>query len=191
MLTVTENSEMSAPILHAERLYLRPGKASDFDAIKAYRQDEESCRYIRPAEDDATTLKMVEQLSYPWQLSQGRWNGLVICQASDNKVIGEVAFNIEDWTHQRAEIGYRLNKTATGQGYCTQACQLLIDFLFKELGIFKVVAKCDPRNIASYKVMEKLGFIREAHFKQHHLLGSQWTDQYDYGLLAEQWLSNA
>ncbi len=189
MLTITENSEFSAPTLQAEHIYLRTGKTTDFDAIKAYRQDEENCRYIRPAEDDATTLKMVEQLSSPWQLSQGRWNGLVICQASNNEVIGEVAFNIEDWTHQRAEIGYRLTKTASGKGYCTQACLLLIDFLFKEFGFVKLVAKCDPRNIASYKVMEKLGFVREGHFKHHYLLGSEWTDQYDYGLLATNWLA--
>lgn len=104
-----------------------------------------------------------------------------------DKVVGEIVFKVEDWQNQRAEIGYRLSESIAGKGVCTEAATLLIDFLFTEIVFFKLVAKCDPRNIASYKVMEKLGFKKEAFFKDHYLMGNEWTNQYDYGLLATNW----
>ncbi len=186
-MKVIEDSLFNSPFLSNKEIYLRAAKSTDFPAIKEYRQDIDNARYIRPPEDDEQTLKIVEQLSKPWKFVQGYWNGLVICLTGDDTVIGEVAFRIEDWQNQRAEIGYRISKTVAGKGITTKAAYLLIDYLFSEIGIFKAVAKCDPRNIASYKVMEKLGFEREAFFKKHYLMGDEWTDQYDYGLLAENW----
>ena len=182
-----ENSELAAPCLSNDNIYLRPVKLSDYEVVKVYRQDIENCRYIRPAENDETIYKIVEQLSKPWKLTQGVWNGLAICLTGDDTVVGEIVFKVDDWQHQRAEIGYRLSETVAGKGICTQASVLLINYMFEEIGFFKLVAKCDPRNIASYRVMEKLGFKREAFFKDHYLMGDEWTDQYDYGLLAKYW----
>lgn len=181
-----QNQDFSAPTLFGDDLYLRPCKLSDFDSLKIYRQDPENCRYIRPPETDEQLLELVEQFSQPWVLSEGRWNGWVIC-LMDNTVVGEIVFNIESWEHQRAEIGYRMNNQFTGKGICTLAANMLVNFLFTHIGIYKIVAKCDPRNIASTRVMEKLGMQREAEFKRHYLIGTEWTDQHDYGLLCLQW----
>lgn len=182
------DTEHLAPTLAATNIYLRAVKSSDFSAIKVYRQDPENCRYIRPPDSDKETMALIEQLAKPWNLSLGHWNGLVICSQTDDTLLGEIVFRIEDWQNQRAEIGYRLSPTAAGRGICTEAATLLIDHLFQQLGFHKIVAKCDPRNIASFRVMEKLGFVREAFFKQHYRIADEWTDQYDYGLLYSQWL---
>jgi len=56
---------------------------------------------------------------------------------------------------------------------CIEALTLLVDLLFKDLGFFKLVAKCDPRNTGSYRVMEKQKFKRKAVFKEHYLLGDE------------------
>lgn len=162
-------------------------RSSDFHAIKCYRQDPQNCRYIRPPESDEDVKNMISLLSKPWLLEEGRWNGLVICLKGCDTAIGEIVFRVDDWQNQRAEIGYRLHAKASGQGVCTQAAKLLINLLIKEMGFYKIVARCDPRNIASFKVMEKLGLQREAFFKAHYLNGEEWTDQLDYGLLAQDW----
>jgi len=188
-MKVKENSTFKPPLLACDNLYLRHAKYSDFESIKNYRQDTENCRYIRPPEDDDTTMTFVEQMANPWRLTEGVWNGLVICLTGDDTVVGEVAFNIESWEHQRVEIGYRISESVAGKGVCTRATQLLINCLVNDIGCHKLVAKCDTRNKASYRVMEKLGFVREALFKEHYLLGDEWTDQYDYGLLAKDWRS--
>jgi RimJ/RimL family protein N-acetyltransferase len=181
------NEQYLAPTLSSEKIYLRPAVLADYAAIKIYRQDPDNCRYIRPPDSDEETLALVEQLTKPWDLSVGQWNGLVICLRNNDSLVGEIVFRIEDWENQRAEIGYRLTEAAAGKGICTEAAKLLIDYLFMELGFFKIVAKCDPRNISSYRVMEKLRFTREAFFKDHYRIAGEWTDQYDYGLLANNW----
>lgn len=186
-MNIELNSELTPPTLKNKHIYLRTAKLSDFNSIRAYRQDPQNCRYIRPPESDKVTFNIVEQLTKPWVFTLGHWNGFVICLAGNDTAVGEIVFRVEDWDSQRAEIGYRLSSEVAGQGVCSQAAELLIDYLFTQLGFFKIVAKCDPRNIASYKVMEKLGFKREAHFKDHYLMAEEWTDQYDYGLLASQW----
>ncbi len=189
-MKIEQDSSHPAPILSSGNIYLRPAKVSDFPVIKIYRQDPENCRYIRPAESDEETMKIVEQLSKPWQMKSGYWNGLVICLQEDDTLVGEIVFRIEDWENSRAEIGYRLSEAAAGKGICTQAATLLINYIIHEFGFYKLVAKCDPRNIASFRVMEKLGFVREAFFKEHYRIGEEWTDQYDYGLMSTQWLIN-
>lgn len=190
-MKIALNTTQLAPTLCSEIIYLRPAVEADYAAIKAYRKNPENCRYIRPPESDEKTMAFVQQLSAPWDFSLGRWNGLVICLQANHRLVGEIAFRIEDWDNQRAEIGYRLSETAAGQGICTQAASLFIDYLFGQLGFFKVVAKCDPRNVASYRVMEKLGFAREAYFKQHYLIADEWTDQVDYGVTVHSWLGNS
>ncbi|UUO25179.1 GNAT family N-acetyltransferase [Colwellia sp. M166] len=186
-MKISLNTGHAAPTLLASRIYLRPIIKTDYSAIKLYRQDAENCRYIRPAESDTKIMEIVEQLSQPWHLAIGRWNALAICLQDDNSLVGEIAFRIEDWDNQRGEIGYRLSAEVAGQGLCSEAANLLISYLFQTLGFFKLIARCDPRNIASFRIMEKLGFVREAFFKQHYLMGDEWADQYDYGLLASEW----
>lgn len=185
-MKVNLNQQMAAPTLSSHRLYLRPAKLEDFEAIKYYRQDVENCRYIRPPESDQAVQNIVTQLSKPWKIEENYWNGLVVC-LRNGTVIGEVVFRVEDWEQQRAEIGYRFNAMYGGKGFCTEATSLLLEHIINIIGFHKVVAKCDPRNIASYRVMEKLGFVREAFFQEHYLIGEEWTDQYDYGLLAKNW----
>lgn len=182
-------SKLAIPTMVGANILLRPCKVSDYDAIKIYRQDEESCRYIRPPESDQRIKAIVEQHCLPWELSEGRWNGLVINFIGQDKAVGEIVFRIEEIEHARAEIGYRVSPDCAGKGVCSEACRLLIDYLFSQLKLHKVVAKCDPANHASYRVMEKLGMQKEAHFKRHFKVGDRWTDQVDYGILASDWKS--
>ena len=186
----TDVNKLAIPTIAGTNILLRPCRAGDYEAIKVYRQDEESCRYIRPPESDQRIKEIVEQHCLPWELNEGRWNGLVINFVGQEKVIGEIVFRIEELEHSRAEIGYRVSPECAGKGVCTEACRLLIDYLFGELKFHKVVAKCDPQNHASYRVMEKLGMQKEAYFKRHFKVGDQWTDQVDYGLLATDWKNN-
>ncbi len=183
----SEDTTLTPPQITCADFYLRQGRLTDFLAMKRYRQDAENCRYIRLPETDEQVMEIVLQVIKPWQLSEGRWNGWVMCLTGDDTVVGEIVFNMESWQSQRAEIGYRLHKSAAGKGLCTQAAKILVNYLFEEIGVHKVVAKCDPRNQASSGVMEKLGMVKEAEYKQHYLVGDEWTDQADYGLLRQDW----
>lgn len=189
IMNIKQDSEHLPPQLSNGIVCLRRGKISDYERIRAYREDLDNSQYIRPPESEQETYELVEKLTKPWQFTVNSWNGFVICKVDDDTPLGEMVFNVRDWECRRAEIGYRLSNDAAGQGICTQAAQLLIDYLLTNFDFVKLVARCDTRNVASYRVMEKLGFKREAHFKQHYLNGTLWIDQYDYGLLASEWTS--
>ncbi|MGB0836348.1 MAG: GNAT family N-acetyltransferase [Psychrobium sp.] len=182
-MKITEQTVHIPPILSSHGITLRLATLEDLPAIRAYRSDPENCRYIALVESFAETQELVKKLSEPWRFTTGYWNGFVVCKEGCNKAIGEVVFRVEDWDNQRAEVGYRMAPESAGQGICTKAMTMLIQYIFDEFGFYKIVAKCDPRNIASYRVMEKLGMQREAYFKDHYRIGDEWTDQYDYGLL--------
>lgn len=63
------------------------------------------------------------------------------------------------------EIGYVFSKQYWGKGYAKESCVALIKKSFSE-GIHRIYAECDPNNIGTWKLMESLGFIKEAHFRQ-------------------------
>ncbi|MGX5173021.1 GNAT family N-acetyltransferase [Aliikangiella sp. IMCC44653] len=169
------------------KISLRPYYESDKAALQSYRQDPEQCRYIRPPQSNADLDAFILQHSQGWQMVEGHWNGLVIIWNQQPEAIGDIAFKIEDWKNQRMEVGYRVSKHHAGQGVASEALTLLLNYLFERFSPHKIVAKCDPLNIASHKVMRKVGMCQEAHFKSHFLIGERWSDQLDFGISKAQW----
>ncbi|WP_022894250.1 GNAT family N-acetyltransferase [Agromyces subbeticus] len=93
---------------------------------------------------------------------------------------------------QRSEagIGYLIDPAYAGKGYATQIAGALLALAFDELGVHRVTAGCFADNIASWKVMEKLGMRREQHGVRdswHAELG--WIDGFTYAILDEEWRS--
>lgn len=86
------------------------------------------------------------------------------------------------------EIGYVLNRDYWGNGYAAEGCKALIQQAFSN-GIHRIYAECDPENISSWKLLEALGFWREAHFMQNVYFWKDegerpiWKDTYVYALL--------
>jgi RimJ/RimL family protein N-acetyltransferase len=85
------------------------------------------------------------------------------------------------------EIGYVLIPSERGKGYCTEAVQLAVDYLFLSKDIVRVQAGTDPENIASQKVLEKAGFQREGTIRKGIFAWGNWKDLYLYSLLREEW----
>jgi aminoglycoside 6'-N-acetyltransferase len=69
----------------------------------------------------------------------------------------------------------------------TEALRALLDHLFRERGLLRVSAECDARNVASARLLERLGFTREGHRPANTWLKGEWTDDLLYGLLARDW----
>ncbi len=77
------------------------------------------------------------------------------------RVVGAGELNIRDFTNKNGEIGYIVNPDYWEKGLATDVANLLIDFGFSELKLHRIYATCDPRNIGSSKVLEKVGMIKE------------------------------
>ena len=106
-------------------------------------------------------------------------------------MIGHIPF-FPWFTDNTYEIGWVFAPHAQGQGYATEAAFALLDDGFRTRRIHRVMATCQPENRASWRVMEKLGMRREAHFVQGlPRPDGTWWDEYMYAILREEWHGRA
>ena len=105
-------------------------------------------------------------------------------------MIGDVAFRIPASNPRTSLIGYSLARHAWGNGYASEAVRRLLEYLFQELDLHRVVADCDVANAASIRLLERLGFRREGHFVESFWLENEaaWGNEYMYALLQREWI---
>jgi RimJ/RimL family protein N-acetyltransferase len=90
--------------------------------------------------------------------------------------------------YDSVELGYLLARAYWKQGYAREACRAAVSHLFGQ-GVHRIYAECDPENEASWYLLERLGFEREAHLKQNVFFWKDghgnpiWKDTYIYGKL--------
>lgn len=122
-----------------------------------------------------------------------RCNGhdfLAVVHKESKQMIGHLYFHQSDPKHFMTwELGYIFNPKFQNQGYCTESSSAILDYAFKMLRSHKVVAFCNPDNIPSWKVLEKIGMEREGFFKQKAFFRKDkdgnplWHNCYAYGIL--------
>lgn len=112
------------------------------------------------------------------------WLQLAVC-LKEGQLIGDVGIHfLED---EQMEIGYTLSPDYQGRGYAIEAVQAVVEYLFSALKKHRVTASVDPDNGASIKLLEKMGFRREAHFIKSFYMNGQWLDDVVYAMLEEEW----
>lgn len=86
-----------------------------------------------------------------------------------------------------AEVGYFYHPDAWGKGYATDALECLVGYAFDERRLHKLYALLYADNDASLRVLEKVGFRKEGHFRDHHFHGGEYRDCLQYGLTVDEW----
>jgi RimJ/RimL family protein N-acetyltransferase len=85
------------------------------------------------------------------------------------------------------EIGYSVIPNERGKGYCSEAVQIMVDYLFLSRNIVRVQAHTNVGNRASQRVLEKSGFKKEGTFRKEYFVRGEWVDSCVYGVLREEW----
>ena len=85
------------------------------------------------------------------------------------------------------EIGYTLIPTERRKGYCTEAVEIMVDYLFLSKNIGRIQAHTDVRNEGSQKILEHVGFIREGTIRKSSFVRGEWRDMFLYSILREEW----
>lgn len=99
-------------------------------------------------------------------------------------IIGDLHFfTIVRGAFQSCFIGYKMDTSAINQGYMTEALQCGITFAFKELRLHRLEANIMPHNLASRRVMAKLGFIEEGLSRKYLKINGVWEDHLHYVML--------
>lgn len=175
--------------LETERLLLRTFRHEDLDGFLAYRNDPEVARYqsweIPYSREQAVAFLAEMRQIEPG--APGQWYQLAIELKATGALIGDCAFGRLKEDARQAEIGYSLARTYQGEGYASEAIHRLLDYLFGELELHRVRAICDVNNLASIRLLERVGMRREAHFIENFWLKGHWSSEYWYGILRREW----
>lgn len=179
--------EQNKPTLETERLILRPLTAEDAPDLKEWLGLDEIYTYWgRKASKGEREPELLFIDARPWvkrKPSQDLNWGIVWKESG--KVIGMLA--IFDVQNQRmASVGYRLHPAYWRQGIVTEALRRAVDFVFSETELQRLEATADVRNVASLRVLEKCGFIREGTVRQGKMV-SVYCDYAIFGLLRSDW----
>jgi RimJ/RimL family protein N-acetyltransferase len=112
---------------------------------------------------------------------------LLIDRASDGGFVGWCSLSRWNPDHLSAALGYCLDRPAWGQGFATEAARALLQWAFAALDLNRVQAETDTRNLASARVLEKLGFVREGTLREDCVVDGEVSDSWVYGLLRRDW----
>jgi RimJ/RimL family protein N-acetyltransferase len=170
------------------RLKLRPFKQSDLEALLAYRNNPEVSRYQGwgSSYSSAQASEFIAEMSVREPGNVG-WTQIAIELQSTGATIGDVAINTLEFEPRTAMIGYTLSREKWGQGYAIEAVNAVLKYCFEDLKMHRIRANCDTRNSASWRMLEKLGFRREAHFIESYPELDTWCDEFEYALLEREW----
>lgn len=107
--------------------------------------------------------------------------------AENGRLIGTCALFQIDEQSGRAELGYMLASTAWGLGYMQEALQAFLDHAFGAMNLRRIEADTDPRNEGSLRLLARLGFVKEGHFRERWVVGGEVSDSAMFGLLRHEW----
>lgn len=171
------------------RLRLRPFVPGDLDALYDIQSRDDVARYLYwgPRSRDEVHTALSERERFTTLEVDGDTLLLAIDLRASGVLIGDVNLHWLRGPHRQGEIGYVLHPTYHGQGYGREAAREMLRFGFEGLGLHRIIGRCDARNVASARLMERLGLRREAHFQQNEYVKGEWCDEDVYALLAAEW----
>lgn len=172
------------PVLESERLHLRPIREDDLPDLYAVFADPDVMRYwsTPPMRDMDEARAYLAGISRNFAERTGfKW---AITRRDNDRLIGTTSLFRLDGPHHTGEIGYALGSAHWGNGYAAEAVRRTCQFGFEQLGLRRIEADIDPRNLASVRLVEALGFRREGELRARYHVGGEIQDSLIYGLLA-------
>lgn len=160
--------------IKTERLLLRPLGTGDLETTHAYAGDAETGRYMfyLPNNTVEETAEFLRNVAAEWAKDEPETYSFAI--TLNGVHIGAVSIRVRD-----GNMGWVLNKKYRKQGYATEAAAGVVDFARNQLRLPLLIAHCDSRNTASYRVMERIGMT---------LVGDNGTRTYRTGETARELL---
>lgn len=173
--------------LRTERLLLRPLRNRDALSLLTIFSDQKFMQFgtVSPWESIEEAHAMIERDIAAMAADERIRLGIE--RVEDKSLIGICTLFALDMECRSAELGYGLISDAWGRGYMHEALVALLNYGFVQLGLNRIVADIDPRNINSAKSLERIGFIKEGHLRESCVVNGMITDSALYGLLQREW----
>jgi RimJ/RimL family protein N-acetyltransferase len=179
------------PIMFQEietgRLILRDLGPADAEVVTHYRADPEVSRYQSWEPDSVQKLRSyIAELAARDPGTPGAWYQIGIALRSGGELVGDCGIRILNHARQ-AEIGITVAPAFQRRAYASEALRAMLDYVFVKLRKHRISASVDPRNAASIRLMQSLGFRQEAHLIESLWFKGQWVDDIIFAMLAKEW----
>ena len=179
---------MEKIICSTSRLKIRNLRESDLDAFYQYRSNPEITRYQG---FDTFTRKQARVFlathANNLRIIPGEWVQFGIENVCTGELVGDCAVYLQIADSRIAEIGITISDLHQRQGYAKECMRGLINFLFQEKGVHRIIETVDTENTASIKMLKSLSFRQEAHFIESVFFKGRWGSEYQYAMLKKEW----
>jgi [ribosomal protein S5]-alanine N-acetyltransferase len=169
--------------ISTDRLIIRLVEHSDLPALLEVNNNDAVTRYL-----PYDSWKSMDDAQAWYERAMTRhetgivWQFVIVLRESGRAIGTCLFFNFDEPSH-RAETGYVLGQVYWSKGYGHEAMKGLVAYAFDTLNLRRLEAQVDPRNVASCKLLERLGFEREGLRRQNYFTKGEFSDTALYGLL--------
>lgn len=179
----------TAPTLpvRTERLVLRLPEPRDAESLFGYNSDPEVMLYLLTPPLDRREAEAEIRRRMAWPAHESGGTNLSLAVELDGLMVGDMILMLKGPSYSQAEVGWVLDPRVAGRGIATEAARALIDLAFDHYGVHRVTAQLDVRNHRSAALCERLGMRREAHKRRDYWSKGEWTDSFEYAVLADEW----
>jgi [ribosomal protein S5]-alanine N-acetyltransferase len=188
MKSLASNSNnASYPELETDRLLLREIVPADAEDLFRIFSDAETMEYwsCRPYTSVQQASELIDRMA------QARCSGRAlhwgISLKGDPRLIGKCGYNEWRKVHRRGDVSYILARDCWGRGIVTEAVSAVLDYGFDHMDLHSVEAGVTPGNVASAKMLEKLGFRLEGHLRESYWAEDRFVDSLIFSLLQRDW----
>ncbi len=177
------------PVLETHRLILRAISLKDVNEIFEIYSSEKAMKYFgkHPYKKIDEAEERIQSAITAFQKKEGlRW---AITVKGSDKLTGTAGVWRLVKDHFRGEIGYELSPDHWQKGIMSEALNEILNFAFNKMNLHTIEANIDPENIASEKLLAKLGFEKEGHLKESFFFNNKFEDNAIYSLRKSKFLA--
>ena len=168
--------------LRTERLILREYRTTDFDAVHAFASDPKVATFVEWGPNQPDDTRAFLEACAADQVARPRTRYTLAVTEPGGAPFGSVGLETRGAHH--ADMGYVIRREQWGHGFASEAAAAILRFGFSKLGLHRIQATCRPENLASIRVLEKVGMIREGYLHDHLLIRGRWHDSLLYASIA-------
>ena len=173
------------------RLILRQFEFSDLDGLTSLYSREDVNRYLysEPKSKDQLRSVLEAKLNRPHEIIDKNVMPVAVVLRDTNRLVGDFMLRWTADQHRQGEIGGSLHPDFQGQGLAVETYAVLLEIGFGDFNLHRIFGRCDGRNSASIRALEKVGLQREAHLIENEFIKGEWTDEVILAIRRNQWLS--
>lgn len=158
-------------IISTERLMIRTPEPSDAVAVNSaiIESMPELRKYMPWANEAPSIVDTRNNIESAIKLIETNQDIRLLIFSKDGDFIGSSGLHRIDWQIKKAEIGYWVRTSRSGNGYVTEAVAAITDYGMNVLGLRRIEIKCSGSNTKSRRIAERLGFTLEGVLKNHRI----------------------